>query len=57
VVKYGLITLLRTKADLCDQINNVDLECPIKKGKLTITKTVDIPNEVPPVSLAFLARP
>ncbi|KAI0014335.1 ML domain-containing protein [Xylariaceae sp. FL0662B] len=48
VVKYGLIRLLATKADLCEQIQNVDLECPIEKGVLSITKSVDIPKEVPP---------
>ena len=50
VVKYGLIRLVNTKADLCEQVGNVDLECPIKKGVLSITKTVEIPKEVPPVS-------
>ncbi|KAF3062479.1 Phosphatidylglycerol/phosphatidylinositol transfer protein [Daldinia childiae] len=48
VVKYGLIRLLATRADLCEQIGNVDLECPIEKGVLSITKSVDIPKEVPP---------
>ncbi|OLN97478.1 Phosphatidylglycerol/phosphatidylinositol transfer protein [Colletotrichum chlorophyti] len=47
-VKYGLIRLISTKADLCEQIENVDLECPIEKGKLTITKSVELPNEIPP---------
>ena len=51
VVKYGLIRLLATRADLCEQIQNVDLECPIEKGVLSITKSVEIPKEVPPVSL------
>lgn len=48
-VKYGLIRLVSTKADLCEQIGNVDLECPVKAGDLEITKTVDLPNEIPPV--------
>lgn len=48
-VKYGLIRLVNTKADLCEQISNVELECPIEKGKLSILKDVDIPREVPPV--------
>ncbi|KAI1083536.1 phosphatidylglycerol/phosphatidylinositol transfer protein [Whalleya microplaca] len=48
VVKYGLIRLISTKADLCEQIENVDLECPIEKGVLSITKSVEIPKEVPP---------
>jgi len=48
VVKYGLIRLISTTADLCEQIGNVDLKCPIEKGVLSITKAVDIPKEVPP---------
>jgi hypothetical protein len=50
-VKYGLIRLISTTADLCEQIKNVDLECPIEKGKLSITKSVDLPKEIPPVRL------
>lgn len=49
-VKYGLIRLINTKADLCEQIKNVDLECPIEKGIISITKSVDLPKEIPPVS-------
>ncbi|KAI1323187.1 ML domain-containing protein [Xylariaceae sp. FL0255] len=48
VVKYGLIRLLNTKADLCEQVGNVDLECPIEEGVLSFTKSVAIPAEVPP---------
>ncbi|KAH8889675.1 hypothetical protein GQ53DRAFT_188086 [Thozetella sp. PMI_491] len=47
-VKYGYIRLVNMKADLCDQIGNVDLECPIKEGILTITKSVELPKEIPP---------
>lgn len=49
-VKYGLIRLISTKADLCEQIKNVDMECPIEEGLLSITKTVSLPAEIPPVS-------
>jgi hypothetical protein len=49
-VKYGLIRLVNTKADLCEQVKNVDMECPIEKGKTKITKDVELPNEIPPVS-------
>ncbi|KAI1268900.1 ML domain-containing protein [Xylariaceae sp. FL1019] len=48
VVKYGLIRLVSTEASLCEQISNVDMECPIDKGVLSITKSVEIPKEVPP---------
>lgn len=48
-VKYGLIRLISTKADLCEQVKNVDLECPIEAGDLTLTKTVELPKEIPNV--------
>lgn len=48
-VKYGLIKLLTTTADLCDQIKEVDMECPIEAGETKITKEVDLPSQIPPV--------
>lgn len=48
-VKYGLIRLISMKADLCDQITNVDLECPLKAGIMEISKSVDLPAQIPPV--------
>ncbi|EFX03826.1 ml domain containing protein [Grosmannia clavigera kw1407] len=54
-VKYGLIRLISTTADLCEQIGEVDLECPIEKGLLSITKSVDLPNEIPPGKYTVLA--
>ncbi|KAB8235325.1 Phosphatidylglycerol/phosphatidylinositol transfer protein [Aspergillus alliaceus] len=47
-VKYGLITLIRQTADLCEQIVNVDLKCPLEKGEMTLTKQVDLPKQIPP---------
>jgi len=47
-VKYGLITLIREVLDLCDHVKEVELECPIDKGKQTLTKVVNIPREIPP---------
>lgn len=48
-VKYGLIRLISTKADLCEQIGNVDLKCPVEAGIVEVTKSVDLPAEIPPV--------
>lgn len=48
-VKYGLITLIKQEASLCDYVKEVDLECPLKKGDLKLTKDVDLPKEIPPV--------
>ncbi len=50
-VKYGYIKLLDTTADLCKEIKNVDLDCPIEEGPIEITKDVDLPKEIPPVRL------
>ena len=50
VVKYGLIRLIKTRADLCDEIGEVDMECPVEPGERVISKTVELPKEIPPVS-------
>ena len=55
-VKYGLIRLVNTEADLCEQVSNVDLTCPIKKGKTTIVKDVELPKEIPPVCVSAFFR-
>ncbi|KAK3398622.1 ML domain-containing protein [Sordaria brevicollis] len=47
-VKYGYIRLINTQADLCKEMKNVELECPIEKGRISITKNVDLPKEIPP---------
>ena len=54
-IKYGLITLIKQEADLCDQIGNVDLSCPLKKGAMNLTKEVAIPKQVPPGKYTVLA--
>ncbi|KAL2012572.1 hypothetical protein VTN00DRAFT_97 [Thermoascus crustaceus] len=54
-VRYGLIRLISQEADLCEQIENVDLHCPLKKGQMTLTKQVDLPKEIPPGSYSILA--
>ena len=46
-VKYNSIVILREEADLCDQLPNVDLSCPLKKGPLDVTKEVKITSQVP----------
>lgn len=55
-VKYGLIKLLSTTADLCEQIKEVDMECPIKAGETKITKEVDLPAQIPPVCDSYSFR-
>lgn len=46
-VKYNAVTLLAQEVDLCDRIPNFGLSCPIKKGPLDVTKTVEVPSMVP----------
>ncbi|KAI5855966.1 putative Phosphatidylglycerol/phosphatidylinositol transfer protein [Tricharina praecox] len=55
-VKYGLITMFKQTADICDNLNQVDLECPVKAGKLTLTKAIDIPNQIPPGTYVVTAN-
>ncbi|KAK4191973.1 ML domain-containing protein [Podospora australis] len=54
-VKYGYIRLINTQADLCKEMKNVDMECPIEKGKISITKSVELPKEIPPGKYTVLA--
>ncbi|QPH15915.1 hypothetical protein C2857_000443 [Epichloe festucae Fl1] len=54
-VYYGLIRLLTTKADLCEQMGEVDLECPVEPGDRVITKTVELPKEIPPGNYRVVA--
>lgn len=51
VVKYGLITLITTTADLCEQLGNVDLSCPLEEGEMIVKKEVELPKTIPPVCL------
>jgi hypothetical protein len=55
-VRYGYIRLIHQTFDICEEVQKVDLECPIKKGKQIITKSVEIPNEVPPGKYIINAR-
>ncbi|KAJ9669714.1 Phosphatidylglycerol/phosphatidylinositol transfer protein [Coniosporium apollinis] len=54
-VKYGLITLINQQTPLCDQVKNVDLECPLEKGEMKLSKSVDLPREIPPGKYTVLA--
>ena len=54
-VKYGLISLIKQKTDLCEQMSNVDEECPLS-GEKTITKDVELPTTIPPVTQSLLSN-
>lgn len=53
-VKYGVITLINTKADLCDQMKEVDESCPLEGAK-DFTKDVTLPKEIPRGTYTVLA--
>ncbi|KAJ5320000.1 hypothetical protein PENANT_c051G00492 [Penicillium antarcticum] len=54
-VKWGLITLISQTVDLCDELKNVDMACPLEKGKMVLTKEVELPKQIPPGSYSVLA--
>ncbi|KAI4245979.1 MAG: hypothetical protein L6R40_002195 [Gallowayella cf. fulva] len=53
-VKYSLITLINTKADLCEQMKQVDESCPLQ-GPKDFIKDVTLPKEIPPGTYTVLA--
>lgn len=55
-VSYGFIKLIHANYDICEEIPKVDLECPIKKGDLVISKSVEIPEDVPPGKYVVTVR-
>lgn len=56
VVNYGYIRLISQTYDLCEQLPNVDMTCPIERGDYKLTKEVEIPGEVPPGQYTVFAR-
>lgn len=52
-VKYGYIKLVNQNIDLCENADQVSLKCPVEPGKLDLTKEVDLPKAIPPVSSSF----
>lgn len=48
-VKYGFIKLLSGTADLCEKAAEVNLQCPVQKGEVSIQKLVGLPSQIPPV--------
>jgi hypothetical protein len=50
IVKYGLVRLLNQTYDLCDNIGQANISCPIGPGEITLEHNIDLPKEIPPVS-------
>ncbi|KAH3667348.1 hypothetical protein OGAPHI_002997 [Ogataea philodendri] len=55
-VSYGYIKLLHQTYDICEELPNVDMECPLEKGYYDLVKEVEIPNEVPPGKYTVVAK-
>lgn len=53
-VYAGPFRIIHQKFDLCELVGNVDLKCPIQKGESTVKKTVDLPEEIPPVCVSSM---
>ncbi|KAI5795481.1 phosphatidylinositol transfer protein [Peziza echinospora] len=47
-VKYGYIKLIHQTLDLCENAGQIDQECPVEAGEITIVKEVDLPKAIPP---------
>jgi len=47
-IKYGYIRLLQKRLDICDNADQLELSCPIEKGKWVLTKQVTLPKVIPP---------
>ncbi|KAK9359126.1 ML domain-containing protein [Lipomyces starkeyi] len=55
-VRYGFIRLVKETIDLCEQLENADRPCPLEKGTIKFSKTVELPNEIPPGKYNVVAR-
>ncbi|KAG0645478.1 Phosphatidylglycerol phosphatidylinositol transfer [Hyphodiscus hymeniophilus] len=47
-VKWGIVTILTKDFDLCESAGAVDEECPFHEGFWNVSKTVDLPQQIPP---------
>ncbi|KAJ1718667.1 Phosphatidylglycerol/phosphatidylinositol transfer protein, partial [Coemansia erecta] len=48
-VKYGFITLLNRRYDLCEELKtNLNKTCPVDEGPIEVSVDVDIPGFIPP---------
>ncbi|CDS14561.1 hypothetical protein LRAMOSA06730 [Lichtheimia ramosa] len=49
LVKLGFVQLLKRTFDICQEIDNndVDLQCPIMDGLVKVTQKITLPEEIP----------
>jgi len=55
-VRYGFIRLVKETIDLCEQMEKAEKSCPIEKGVIKFSKSVDLPSEIPPGKYNVIAR-
>ncbi|KAG2213399.1 hypothetical protein INT47_009072 [Mucor saturninus] len=59
-VKLGVVKLLHKTFDICEELekkkDEVELQCPIKDGYLTLTQKVTLPKEVPKAKFSVLVH-
>jgi len=48
-VKIGLIKLIDTKFDVCEELPKINMTCPIQPGEQDILRVADIPSQIPKV--------
>jgi hypothetical protein len=53
-VKLGLIKLLQKRFDLCEESQKVNKPCPLEQGDQQLSTTIDLPKEIPPVSIYII---
>ncbi|KAJ8099723.1 ML domain-containing protein [Lipomyces tetrasporus] len=55
-VRYGFIRLVKETIDLCEQLEKADGSCPVEKGPIKFSNTVELPNEIPPGKYNVISR-
>lgn len=56
VVNYGYIKLIQQTYDLCEELPQVGMECPLEKGEYDLIKAVELPSQIPPGKYTVSAR-
>ncbi|CAZ82360.1 unnamed protein product [Tuber melanosporum] len=39
---------MKQSLNICDHVGELGLECPIDRGRVTLTQVVDVPKFIPP---------
>jgi len=46
-LKYGFITIINKRYDICENVDTIDKKCPLDDGDFTIKKEFDLPKAIP----------